>query len=406
MKIAIVGAGFTGLTAGYQLSQKGHQITIFEKEKFMGGLAAGFKKKGWNWHLDFFFHHLFTDDNEAKDLIKALGLEKRLFYLRPKTSIYKEGKVYQFDSPLSVLDFPLLNFPERLRVGAITLFLKGYPNWKSFEKIKASSWLKKYYGQRAYQVLWQPLLKSKFGKQAGKISMTWFWARIKKRSARLGYFEGGFQILIDKLGEEIKSHGGRIYLNQEVRDLRALKDFDKIIVTAPTPNFFPEIKLPKMLGAINLILELKEKFLKGNTYWLNINEENFPFVAVVEHTNFINKKNYDHSHLLYVGGYYPQNHRYFKMNKKEILGEWAPYLRKINPRFSQASTINHQVSKNLFAQPVIPLNYSKIIPPHQASIKNVFLANMQQVYPWDRGINYAIKLGNKIANLVQSHEKN
>jgi protoporphyrinogen oxidase len=401
MKIAIIGAGITGLTAGYQLSQKGHQITIFEKEKFCGGLAAGFKKKGWDWHLDFFFHHLFTGDNEAKKLIKALSLEKKLFYLCPKSSIYKKGKIYQFDSPLSVLKFPLLTFPERLRTGLITLFLKLYPNWKSLEKIKASSWLKKYYGQRAYRVLWQPLLKSKFGKQAEKISMAWFWSRIKKRSAQLGYLEDGFQILIDKLEREIKRHDGKIYFNQEIKNLRALEKFDRIIVTTPTNNFFPKIKLPKMLGAINLVLELKEQFLEDNTYWLNINEESFPFVAVVEHTNFISKEYYDHSHLLYVGGYYPQDHRYFKMKREEILSEWTSYLQKINPRFSQASTINYQVSKSLFAQPVIPLNYSEIIPPHQTSVKNVFLANMQQIYPWDRGINYAIELGNKIANLVQ-----
>src|SRR4030043_2071607 len=162
MKIAIIGTGITGLTAGYRLSGKGHQVTLFEKEKFSGGLAAGFKKRNWDWHLELFFHHLFTGDVHAKNLIKELGLEKKLIYLQPKTSIFKKGKIYQFDSPASVLKFPLLSFPERLRTGLMTLFLKTSPDWKNFEKIKASLWLEKYYGQKAYRILWQPLLQSKF----------------------------------------------------------------------------------------------------------------------------------------------------------------------------------------------------------------------------------------------------
>lgn len=400
MEIAIIGAGLTGLTAGYRLSEKGHRVVIFEKEKFTGGLAAGFKKENWDWHLESFFHHLFTNDVHAKNLIKELGLEKRLFYLRPKTSIFKKGKISQFDSPLSVLKFPLLSFPERLRTGLITLFLKTYPDWRNFEKIKASSWLEKYYGKKVYRILWQPLLKSKFSDQADKISMVWFWARIKKRSARLGYLEGGFQVLVDKLIEKIKENGGEIYLNQPVNRLNDLEKFNKIIITTPTKTFFPKTNLPEMLGALNLILELKEPFFKDNTYWLNINEENFPFVAVVEHTNFIDPKFYGGHHLLYIGGYYPQNHRYFKMNKEELFDEWLPYLKKINPKFNQSLIISHQSSFNLFAQPVIPINYSKLILPHQTPIPNVFLANMQQIYPWDRGINYAIELGNKIAKLI------
>ena len=164
-----------------------------------------------------------------------------------------------------------------------------------------------------------------------------------------------------------------------------------------------------MLGALNLILELKEPFFKDNTYWLNVNEENFPFVAVVEHTNFIDSKFYGNNHLVYVGGYYPQNHNYFKMTKEQIFKEFLPYLQKINPffnfqlyaiRYRKATSSAYTLYANPQAQPVIPTNYSRIIPPHKTSLKNVYLANIQQVYPWDRGVNYAIELGEKIANEI------
>ncbi len=397
MRIAIIGTGITGLTAAFKLSQKGHQITIFEKENYLGGLAAGFKKKDWSWHLEYFFHHLFTSDKAAKKLITELDLSKKLFFQRPKTSIYFRGKIAPFDSLCSLLNFPFLSFPQKIRTGLTTAYLRLTNNWQKLEKTTASQWLSKFYGQKVYQILWEPLLTGKFGEQKNQISMAWFWARIKKRSSRLGYLEGGFQILIDKLVKEIKRNQGKIILNHEIKKLKDLgKNFDKIIITTPTEKFF-KTKLPKMFGAISLILELKEKFFADGTYWLNINNANFPFVAVVEHTNFTNPKHYANHHLLYVGGYYPQSHRYFKMNKKQILKEFLPYLQKINPNLSP---ITYRLSRNLYAQPIVSVNYSQLIPPFKTPISNVYLANMQMVYPWDRGINYAIEIGEKIADEI------
>ncbi|PJE69231.1 oxidoreductase, partial [Candidatus Shapirobacteria bacterium CG10_big_fil_rev_8_21_14_0_10_38_14] len=185
MRIAIIGTGITGLTAAFKLSQKGHQITIFEKENYLGGLAAGFKKKDWSWHLEYFFHHLFTSDKAAKKLITELDLSKKLFFQRPKTSIYFRGKIAPFDSLCSLLNFPFLSFPQKIRTGLTTAYLRLTNNWQKLEKTTASQWLSKFYGQKVYQILWEPLLTGKFGEQKNQISMAWFWARIKKRSSRL-----------------------------------------------------------------------------------------------------------------------------------------------------------------------------------------------------------------------------
>ena len=407
MKIAIVGGGITGLTVGWRLSQKNHQVFIFEKDKKLGGLASGFKEKDWDWSLENFFHHLFTSDDAAKNLISELNLGSRLFYLRPKTSIFYKGKISQFDSPLNLLTFPHLNFLEKIRTGLVTFYLKLTKNWQLLEKISAWDWLVSTYGRQAFQVLWQPLLEGKFGSFAKKISAAWFWARIKKRSTRLGYLKGGFQILIDKMARKIEENRGKIFLNHEIKDLKELKDFDKIIITTPAEKFFPQ-EFPPMLGAINLILVLKEQFLTDGIYWLNINEKNFPFVAVVEHTNFIEPKYYSGDHILYVGGYYPQNHKYFKMTAKQIFDEFLPYLKKINPNYNfQFSIFNFQLSVSKYAQPIVSTNYSKLLSKIKKSLpKNIYLANMQTVYPWDRGVNYAIEQAEKIAQeIIETSEK-
>jgi protoporphyrinogen oxidase len=413
MKIAIIGAGFSGLTAGFYLSRKGHQVTIFEKSSTVGGLAASFKKRGWQWPLEFYPHHLFTSDHQAIKLINKLGLSDQLFFIRPKTSIFLKEKIFQFDSPASILFSPVFSLPQKIRIGLVTAYLRSLSNWKSLEKTTAINWSKRFYGQKATQFLWGPLLRGKFSKQADQVAMSWFWTRIKKRSPKLGYLQGGFQTLLNKLTEEIKKNKGEIIYNSEIKKLEPIrKNYDQTIVAAPVSAFLklaPKLTLKekgrlqklKMIGAACLVLVLKNKFLKDNTYWLNINEAQFPFVFVDEHTNFASPRHYGGNRLLYVGGYYPQNHRYFKMEKAQVLKEFLPYLKKINPDFNfSASLLSSEFHTDLNAQPVIPINYSRILPPHQTSLSKVYLANLHQIYPWDRGINYSIELGEKIANLV------
>ena len=117
MKIAIIGGGITGLSTGYWLSQNGHRVTIFEKEKWVGGLARGFKKKNWQWTAEAYPHHFFTSDLTAQKLIHDLGLSKQLFFSRPKTSVYLNNQVFQFDSPLSILTAPFSLYRKKFGLG-------------------------------------------------------------------------------------------------------------------------------------------------------------------------------------------------------------------------------------------------------------------------------------------------
>jgi protoporphyrinogen oxidase len=248
--------------------------------------------------------------------------------------------------------------------------------------------------------------------------MTWFWARIKKRTPCLGYPEGGFQFLTNKLVKKVKENGGQFYFGKEIRSFNEVEGkFDRIIFTTPVSIFLKTMKekLPadyqkklnqfKMMGSLNLILNLSEKFLKDGTYWLNVNQEGFPFVAVVDQSNFIDPKFYGKNYFLYVGGYYQQDHPFFNMNQEDLLKKFLPFLKKINPEFNQSWIKKSYLFKNIYSQPLFTLNYSQNIPSLKTPIKNVFLGSMQQIYPWDRGINYAIEMGEKLAKLA-NNEKN
>lgn len=387
VKVAIIGAGFTGLSAGYFLTQKGIGVTIFEKEGFPGGLAASYSAKNWKWPVERHYHHLFTSDYEIKKLGKELGV--KINYRRVKTSNLTDKGFFPLDSPLGLLRYPKLNYLDKLRTGFTILILKLLPLQKSLEKITAQTFILRCMGKKSWQFIWQPLFEGKFGPDANKIPAIWFWARIKKRSSCLGYPEGGFANLIAKMIEAIKKRGGQFYFNQKIA---SYKKFDRVISTIPTGQI-------KSLGVISLILRLKKSFLPDKIYWLNINLNNFSFLSVVEHTNLISSQNYNGEHLIYAGKYLPKNHPDFFLTKENLLKKFDKDLAKICPDYKDAM-IDFEVFRSSYAQPIIPLNYSAIIPPIKTKIPGLYQASMEQVYPWDRGTNYAVALGKKVAEEI------
>jgi protoporphyrinogen oxidase len=413
MKIAIIGAGFTGLSAAYKLSALKHQVTIFEKEKTAGGLGAAFRLPSWKCAVEKHYHHWFTNDFYIISLVKELGLEDKLITPNSLTSIYCQNRIFPFNSPGQLLSFSPLSLPDRLRTGIVYLYLKLLPKSLSFslEKYSAFAWSEKFFGRRAFSVVWKPLLSGKFGRYDKQVNMAWLWARIKKRTLKLLYMTGGHEVIFDSLITNIKRNKGVILTNSQFES-RQIKNFDKIIVTAPSAFFiqmFPSLppaykkrfmQIPH-LHALTMLLVSKEKLL-DTTYWLNINERKFPFVGLIQHTNMIDKKYYGNRHIAYIANYLSPNHPYLTMTKEELFQVYLPYLKIINPKFNpQPTTHNPQLFSDPYAQPVFPVNYSQIKPGFLTPIKNVYLANMDMVYPWDRGTNYAVELGFKIAEKIQ-----
>lgn len=424
MEIAIIGAGFTGLTAGLKLAKAGHKVTIFEKENLPGGLAVGFKDPKWKWSLEKHYHHWFTNDKNALSLAKEIGCD--VLIRRPKTSVYIGNKIYQLDSPINALLFPELNLPDRLRMGLALGLLKFNPFWRLLESHRASHLLPLLMGEKPYEKIWEPLLTKKFGSFAKDISLAWFWARIKKRTSSLAYPKGGFLEFANAIILQIKKNQGAIFFNTDVKEIISGKNkvtirlnnktlsFDKAIATLPscsfveiTPqlpkNYKQKLLALKGLSAINLILRLKKPFFRDGTYWLNVCDGKYPLTAIVEHTNFIDKKYYNNECLVYLGNYLEYNHPFMKMGKDELLKIYDPVLSKINRQY-KSTIISTELFTASFAQPIIPVNYSKIKPPFETPLENVFLANIQQVYPWDRGTNYAIELGEKVADILSKNK--
>jgi len=392
-KIAIVGGGIGGLIAGYKLAQKGNKITIFEKEKELGGLISDFKIEGEN--LEKFYHHIFKTDKEIIELIKELGLEKKLKWHKSSTAIYYQKVFYPFMGTIDLLKFKKLDLVSKFRLGLVYLWLKFDKNWQKYEKVTAIEWMKKWAGQKAYQVIWEPLIKGKFHHYSNKVSMAWLWARIHTRGGSknekgeevLGYIDGGFGQITKKLADEISKLGGKIILNNEIGDKKINEleiDFDLIIDTRP-------IKEVNYLGAMDLVFSSDQNL--SDYYWHNINDLDSPFVAFIQHTNLVDKLNYNNKHIYYLGTYVPQNHRYFKISNNEIETEFLDYLKKIKPEFDKNKILGIKVFRSLYAQHIVDTDYK--VPSYKVSEK-VYRLSFAQIYPQDRGINFAVREARKI----------
>lgn len=420
MRYAILGGGILGLTAALRLAQRGQQVSLYEKEPEVGGLTAGFRV-GDVW-LEKFYHHLFRSDRAITNLIGEVGLGDRLAWSRPLTTVLRGGKVYQLDSPFSLLRFPPLRLHERIRMAAGVAVLRYLPSPGILEGQRAADWIRRWMGQGSYEVVWQPLLKGKFGSLAEQIGLPWFWGRLHDRTAELGYMRGGFQLLYNRLADGVRDLGGELRLGTAVTGVAREPDgrlaistaanierFDRVVSTLPTrltcrlvPEFPAEYRARydcgSAYGAHCLVLALDRRLTES--YWMNINDPGYPFLALVEHTNYQGPEQYGGRHLIYLGNYRAMDDPLFSMSQETVLAQFLPHLQRINPQFKPSWVTESWMFQAPYAQPIVTADYRSHIPPFETPVPGLYMANMFQVYPHDRGQNYSVQLAEELVGKI------
>jgi len=417
MRVGIVGAGATGLTAGFELVKDGHEVTLLEAEPELGGLAASISVGGTP--LERYYHHVFAGDTAMISLIEELGLGPRLRFHSPTTGIFYDGRLHDFTSPLQMLRFTPIPLLDRLRFGMSSALLKLIRDGERLGDRRAIEWTRRWAGRRASEVIWEPLLAGKFGDRADEVSMAWLWARVNCRTFKLGYVDGGFDQVYTRLAERISAAGGKIELGARVDGIRQADpagpvevttregtrySFDRVLATVPQSTFAKAIGAEPddplwaagYLGATCFILELDRSVIPY--YWLNVNDPDFPFLAVVEHTRMIPPSEYGGRHILYVGNYVPRDDWRYTTAPERLLERFAPYLRRLNPDFELSWVRRWHYSRAPFAQPIVTPGYRDRIPAHRTPLPGVVLATMSQIYPQDRGQNYAVQMARDVVH--------
>ncbi len=428
MKIAIIGAGVSGLTLAKNLAKNGHEVTVFEKESEAGGIARGFKKDNWESSVELFYHHWFQKDAALLALMDELGIRDRVIFRTPKTVMYHKGKFYPFDSIPAAIAYPGLGYGiDKIRFGLVGLYLRLTRDWQELEKFTAKEWMSKYAGEFTYKTMWEPMMIGKFGeKYADQVSMAWLWARIYSRTTSLGTFKGGMQSFFSIFCEKVQELGAELRFRQTVTEIqkaggsftlhfsdgREIEGFDKVIVTTSpqsmlslcpelAEDYRAQLKALKHIGAVVICVSLKQPLSPQGYYWYNLpKNEGYPFLALVEHTNYVPKEEFGGETIVYAGDYLEPGHPYFSMNENELLEKLLPGFKKINPDFQEDWVLSVRKFATDYAQPIPFVNHSKSIPAMKTPLEGLYFVSMSQIYPWDRGMNFAVEWANRLSEEI------
>ena len=448
MRIAVLGAGVAGLVAGRRLAIAGHSVDVYERWPGLGGQAATLDVGG-GVLLERYYHHLFTSDRHIAGLYEELGMPDALEWRDSSTAFFADGRQWPFTSPADLLRFGPLAPHNRVRMGAAVVALQRFGRDRApYEQITAREWITSRMGRQAWEKVWGPLLRGKFGARAEDIAMVWLWSKFtlrrsikgeEARQEKLGYPAQSWEPLFGALRGEIETRGGRVLVDRPAArvaredgawivvpggpgsfrrghdpaafETLAPERYDAVLSTVPNDvmlglvdglpgEYAARLRGIEYFAALCLLLELDRPF--SPFYWTNVADRDLPFVGLIEQTNFVEPERYGGRRFLYVANYLERGHPWLELSPDELLDVYDPGLRRVNAAWSRDWIRNAWLFREPAAQPIVTVGYHERIPPLRTGLPGLVLANTTQVYPEDRGTNYAVRLGEDAARLLLS----
>jgi protoporphyrinogen oxidase len=442
VRIAVIGAGVAGLVAAYRLTAAGHEVDVYERWPGLGGQAATIDIGGGH-RLERYYHHLFTTDRHIAALYEELGMPAELEWRPSSVAMFAHGRQWPFTTPGDLLRFGPLPPFDRVRMGVAVLLLQRLANDQApYERITARAWIERRMGKAAWREVWGPMLRGKFGARADEIAMVWIWNKLRlrrgedAREEHLGYPGRSWEPLFAELQRLIESRGGRVLIDRpavriapgfeitagapgsfraghDPQDFTAdgTERYDRVLATVPNdvfermlaPGLLPDdylagLRSIEYFAALCLLLELDRPF--SGFYWTNVADREIPFVGLIEHTNFVEPERYDGRRFLYVANYLEHGHELLGLDVAALLERYTPGLQRVNPAFDRSWVKATWLHREPAAQPIVTVGYHERIPALKTPVPGLVLANTTQVYPEDRGTNYAVRLGDEAAAAV------
>ncbi|MFC5078837.1 15-cis-phytoene desaturase [Vibrio thalassae] len=423
-KVAVLGAGPMGLAVAYQLAKDGHDVTVFEADDRVGGMTASFNFEGLD--IERYYHFICANDHPHFEMISEMGLNDKLKWTKTKMGFYYEGELFPWGNPISLLRFPKLGLVSKLRYGIHAFLSTKRSDWTRLDDVSATTWIKKWIGSEAYDVLWKSLFDLKFYNYSNNLSAAWIWTRIKRignsrynmMEEKLGYLEGGSEVLLNAMKDRIESLGGKVILSSKVDKVNIdrgrvnglevggkILDFDNVVSTVPAPyipNLIPDLPEEerskfeelKNIAVVCLIVKLKKSVTEN--FWLNINDKRMDIPGIVEYSRLNPLKD----HIVYVPYYMPAENDKYSEPDSSFINKVKSYLKIINPELSDDDFIDIHVNRYRYAQPICEPGFLEKLPPVNLAVEGLYVADTSYYYPEDRGVSEGIRFGKKIAKMV------
>lgn len=423
----VIGGGPAGLKAAHVLAKAGLEVTLLESAPILGGLASSFDVQGTR--IERYYHFICKGDDDLVSTLDELGLQSRLRWRDSRMAHFVDGRLYPFLTPLELLRFTPLRLADRLRAGFAVKRAQRMRE-EDLAGLRATEWLRRQFGEPAYRVIWEPLMRFKFAQHADEVSAAWIWARMVRLSRsrtspwreELGYLEGGSQTVLDALGQDLERRGARVQRNaaveqiliaagrvQGVRVAGETLPADVVVSTVTTSRFRqlaagltgPYVdalaRIPT-IGIFCLFLRLRAPVTPF--FWVNANDPRVPFAGMIEYTNLNPLPELGGDRVLYVPQYLPADDPRYGEDDEQVLRRYTDALALINPTFERSWVRFSAVFRDRFAQPICLTDYRSTTPGLRTPVAHLYLTDSCQLHPHDRSISGSFGLGRQAAELA------
>lgn len=422
--IAIIGGGPMGLAAAYQLLKQGHTVSLYEADKTLGGMSASFEFDGIR--IERYYHFICKSDQPFFDLLRELEIDHALRWADTRMGYFYRGKLLNWGDPIALLKFPGLGLISKIRYGLLAFLSTKRSDWRRLDGIDAVTWLKRWVGEIAYDILWRPLFELKFHHYTPNLSAAWIWSRLKRIGTsrrnllqeQLGYLQGGSDTFLNAIAQRIQSMGGSIHLEQGVQEvivsggqLTGIRtntgsyQFDRVVSTIPMPYVaamvpgLPPAVLAKYnsvnnIAVVCVLVHLSEALTPY--FWLNISDPDIDIPGFIEYSNL----NPLGGHIVYAPFYIPGEHDDFKKDDSFFIDKVRSYLFAVKPDLAEADILKIAAGRYRYAQPICEPGFASRLPPISPGVDGLFIADTCYYYPEDRSISESVDLGRRLAHMA------